>query len=30
MTPCTGALPDVGNGIQNKTLLLGQQIQTKL
>ena len=30
MTPCTAAVPDVSNGIQNKTPLLGQQIQPKL
>ena len=29
MTPRTAAVPDVGNGIQNKTPLLGQQVQPK-
>lgn len=30
MTPPTAAVTDVGNGIQNKKPLLGQQIQPKL
>lgn len=30
MTPRTAAVTDVGNGIQNKTPLLRQQVQPKL